>query len=516
MSTDSSWNSLGLEIVNSIDVNQTSLEQLKEYFQTGERRVNVVSVIASNATEIIQETMEVHSSHANSFQPNQTVRQYAACIRDLDYFLRGVIYAILTSDLSVLDEQVLNGLAEVYVALNISIDLTVEYIRTMQKITARIVEPEDSQMVMNNFEYLCSQLIESNQSTLYNNLISNQFSEDRQSWEPKNYHEWLNQDKLAQQIQKNSIENIISLEDSAEGFFQALNHLPYGLRKQVWREREIMAALYQQMSVWEKIPGFVSVGVGRRDVNGKNRLVGIINFIYGTPLELMHHRVDIPALIKVDSSITGFNNTEKDIPIVIEVSDFPVYQSSQTRLDTISSIATTELVIQSGDKISSRGENGFYGPRVTLTTFVIPQGDSSHLNSISPYLLTVRHGFLEHTDINTCEIKVNTKIGEVVDNTENSRQKNLMEKLDIALIKLSADQEYILKPHLRWVDEYPKKPVPIVSGMPVQMFGGTSKHTLGFIDESMIIYPGPNQSIVPNFSVTVSSQARAISFSSRH
>lgn len=510
MSTNLSWNDIASAIVNSADargiyVDNEALEELKGYFQTGVRRIRVAAAISSNATAIIKETMARRSSFAHSFKLNHTVRQYAACIRDLDYFLRYASYAMLVGDSSILDERVLNGLAETYTALNVPIDATVEFIRTMQEVTACIVGHKDSQVIAEGFNYLCDQLTESSKAVSHIS-VSAKSSEDTQSWEPKNYREWLNHDKLAQQIQQNGVEDIISLEHSASSFFEALSHAPYVLRRQVWREREVMAALYQQITVWEKVPGFLSISVGRREVKGKNRLVGIINFVHGTPLELMHNKAGIPSSISVDSSIAELKESEKEIPIVLEVSDIPIYHSAPTRLDTMSSAPTATLVIQSGDKIAGRSSNGSEGSRVTLTTFVISKGSSNDSNVVLPHALTVRHGFSGYTDINTCESQVHTKIGEVVYNITNSQQQSLAEKLDIALIKLSTDQDYILKPHLRWVDEYPKKPVPILSGMPVQMFGGISEHTLGAVDESMIIYPGPNQSIVPDFSVTISSQ----------
>lgn len=511
MSTNPSSYDIVSGIVNSADVrgvylDTASMEKLGGYFQTGVRRVNVVAIISSNSTAIIKETIARRIDFANLYKLMHTSRQYAACLRDLDYFLRYASYAILAGDRYILDERVLNGLAETYIALNVPINETVEFIRTMQEVVASIVGYEDSQVITDSFDYLCNQLTESSKAIPCRIAVSVKSLEDGHSWEPKNSYEWLNQDKLAQQIKQYGVENIIPLEDSAEGFFEALSHAPYGLRKQVWREREVMAALYQRMAIWEKIPGFISISVGRREVRGRNRLVGIINFVYGTPLELMYNKAGIPTLISVDSSIPELKESEKEIPIVLEDSDIPVYHSAQTRLDTTPSVSTTRLTVQSGDKIAGISSNGSEGSRVTLTAFVTAKGSSCNSNIVLPYLLTVHHGFLGYTDINICEQNEHMKIGEVICNTTFFHQQSLAEKLDIALVKLNTDQDYILKPYLRWVDEYPKKPVPILSGMPVQMFGGISEHILGAVDESMIIYPGPNQSIVPNFSVTVSSQ----------
>ena len=501
---------------------QVDLDKLRSYVQVSERRIRVVSAIYSNTMVIIKETMARPSRLGHVFALNYTVRQYAACIRDLNYFLhlflRSASYYIIAGPYSTLDkldeqpvlnelrETIAEGLGGIYADMDIPLDATLEAIRIMQEVTVCVIEQEDSEITIETFDYLCARFSERAKAIIYSTGITKS-SKYNPSWEPKSCDEWLNQDKLSQQIQQSGVEDP-SLEDSAEDFFEALSNAPYGLRKQVWREREVMAALYQHMNVWQKIPGFRSVSVGRREVKGKSRLVGIVNFaVYGTHLELIHNNAVIPSLINVDSSIAELKESEKEIPIVVEISDIFIDYTAHSRLDTIfTSMSTTTLVIQSGDKIVGRSDNGSEGPPVTLTTFVLPTGSSYNSNVVHPHLLTVRHGVLGYTDINTCESQVHLKIGEVIYDATNFWPQSLAEKLDIAVVKLTTDRECLIKPYLRWVDEYPKKPVPISSGMPVQMFGGTSGHMLGVVDESMIMYPGPNQSIVPDFSVTIPCQ----------
>jgi allophycocyanin beta subunit len=499
------------------------LDKLRSLVQLSERRIRVVSAITSHTMVIIKETMARPSRLGHVFALNYTVRQYAACIRDLNYFLHSFLrvasYDILAGPYSTLDEQrVLNELGEtlrekvaetlaaIYADMDIPLDATLEAIRIMQEVTVCVIDPEDSQITIETFDYLCARFPERAKAIIYSTGVTKS-SKYNPSWEPKSCDEWLNQDKLSQQIQQSGVEDP-SLEDSAEDFFEALSNAPYGLRKQVWREREVMAALYQHMTVWQKIPGFRSVSVGRREVKGKSRLVGIVKFaVYGTHLELIHNNAVIPSLINVDSSIAELKESEQEIPIVLEISDIFINYTAHSRLDTIfTSMSTTTLVIQSGDKIVGKSDNGPEGPGVTLTTFVLPKGSSYNSNVVHPHLLTVRHGVLGYTDINTCESQVHLKIGEVIYDATNFLAQSLAEKLDIAVVKLTTDRECLIKPYLRWVDEYPKKPVPISSGMPVQMFGGTSGHMLGVVDESMIMYPGPYQSIVPDFSVTIPCQ----------
>jgi allophycocyanin beta subunit len=356
--SNANWNSLILEESNLADIqgeflDSSALDQLKIYFADGQRRIVCASQIAASASLIIKETIG-QLQLAQPMFPIYTARQYSTCIRDLDYFLRYSTYSILAGDNSILD-QVLNEFAETYVALNIPIDGVVEAIHIMNKVIAILIGEEDGQLIGISLEYLCENLYEQTKQIRDSINIYVGFSQNSQMWEPKSAEEWLKQDKLAQQIQQSGVE-CLSIEDSADGFFEALNQMPYKLRKQVWREREIMAVLYQQMADnWHIIPGFISVSVAKRKINGKSRLVGILSFMKWTTLNLICDTYRIPSSINVDSSIADFNEEERQIPIVLEKSEVPVYYNAQAQLDVIhSATPITTLTLQSGDKIAGR------------------------------------------------------------------------------------------------------------------------------------------------------------------
>jgi phycobilisome core component len=61
-----------------------------------------------------------------------TTRRYAACLRDMDYYLRYASYAIVAGDTNVLDERVLQGLRETYNSLGVPISPTVRGIQIMK------------------------------------------------------------------------------------------------------------------------------------------------------------------------------------------------------------------------------------------------------------------------------------------------------------------------------------------------------------------------------------------------
>jgi len=100
-------------VINASDVqgkylDGSSLDKLKAYFQTGELRVRAATAISANAADIVKEAVAKSLLYSDITRPGgnmYTTRRYAACIRDLDYYLRYSTYAMLAGDPSILDER---------------------------------------------------------------------------------------------------------------------------------------------------------------------------------------------------------------------------------------------------------------------------------------------------------------------------------------------------------------------------------------------------------------------------
>nr|YP_009297545.1 allophycocyanin beta subunit [Hildenbrandia rivularis]AOM67089.1 allophycocyanin beta subunit [Hildenbrandia rivularis] len=153
-------------VINAADVqgkylDDISLEKLKSYFQTGELRVRASATIASNAAVIIKEAVAKSLLYSDITRPGgnmYTTRRYAACIRDLDYYLRYATYGMLAGDPSILDERVLNGLKETYNSLGVPIGATIQAIQAMKEVTIGLVGPDAGQEMGLYFDYICSGL----------------------------------------------------------------------------------------------------------------------------------------------------------------------------------------------------------------------------------------------------------------------------------------------------------------------------------------------------------------------
>lgn len=153
-------------VINSADVqgkylDNFAMDKLKGYFQTGELRVRAASVISANAANIVKEAVAKSLLYSDITRPGgnmYTTRRYAACIRDLDYYLRYGTYAMLAGDPSILDERVLNGLKETYNSLGVPVGATVQAIQAMKEVTASLAGAEAGKEMGVYFDYICSGL----------------------------------------------------------------------------------------------------------------------------------------------------------------------------------------------------------------------------------------------------------------------------------------------------------------------------------------------------------------------
>lgn len=151
-------------VINAADVqgkylDDSSVEKLKSYFKTGELRVRAAATIAANAATIIKESVAKSLLYSDITRPGgnmYTTRRYAACIRDLDYYLRYATYGMLAGDPSILDERVLNGLKETYNSLGVPIGATIQAIQAMKEVTSSLVGPEAGQEMGLYLDYTCS------------------------------------------------------------------------------------------------------------------------------------------------------------------------------------------------------------------------------------------------------------------------------------------------------------------------------------------------------------------------
>lgn len=148
-------------------LDRNALDTLKSYFATGTVRVQVAAAINSDAAAIVrkagsmlfEEIPELIRPGGNAY----TTRRFAACLRDMDYYLRYASYALVAGDMDLLDERVLEGLRETYNSLSVPIGPTVrgiQIMKTLVKELAASANVSDTSFVDQPFDYMTRELSE--------------------------------------------------------------------------------------------------------------------------------------------------------------------------------------------------------------------------------------------------------------------------------------------------------------------------------------------------------------------
>lgn len=161
-------------LINNYDIegrylDRDAVDTLKEYFGSGMDRIQAASVINANAAAIVKQAgTQLFAEIPELIRPGgnaYTTRRYAACLRDMDYYLRYASYALVAGNTNVLDERVLQGLRETYNSLGVPIGPTVRGVQIMKEIVKEQVEAagvQDTQFVDQPFDHMTRELSEVN------------------------------------------------------------------------------------------------------------------------------------------------------------------------------------------------------------------------------------------------------------------------------------------------------------------------------------------------------------------
>ena len=125
------------------------LDALKGFIAEGNKRLDAVNFISSNASCIVTDAVAgIVCESPGLTAPGggvYTNRKMAACLRDSEIILRYITYAVLTGDGSVLSDRCLNGLKETYAALGVPATSTVRAVQIMKAQAAAHIKDQPSE-----------------------------------------------------------------------------------------------------------------------------------------------------------------------------------------------------------------------------------------------------------------------------------------------------------------------------------------------------------------------------------
>lgn len=146
---------------------RNAIDSLKSYFESGTARIQAAAAINANAAAIVKQAgAKLFAQLPELIRPGgnaYTTRRFAACLRDMDYYLRYATYALVAGNMNVLDERVLQGLRETYNSLGVPIGSTVQGIQIMKDLVKEQVVAAgitNAAFVDEPFDYITRELSE--------------------------------------------------------------------------------------------------------------------------------------------------------------------------------------------------------------------------------------------------------------------------------------------------------------------------------------------------------------------
>nr|YP_010196326.1 allophycocyanin beta 18 subunit [Gracilaria cearensis]UAD83723.1 allophycocyanin beta 18 subunit [Gracilaria cearensis] len=144
-----------------------AIEELNNYFVTASNRIKATETINCKAAKIVKEAAtRLYEEQPELLRPggnSYTTRRYAACLRDIEYYLRYASYAIVAANTNILQERVLDGLRDVYNSLSVPIAPTIRSIKLLQDVTEEEIKSQNIdaiKFIVEPFQYMISSLSE--------------------------------------------------------------------------------------------------------------------------------------------------------------------------------------------------------------------------------------------------------------------------------------------------------------------------------------------------------------------
>jgi phycobilisome core component len=148
-----------------------AIDSINVYLNESALRIQAVELINGSSAEIVREASQrLFRDEPDLLLPGgnaYTTRRLAACLRDMDYFLRYASYALVAGDSTILNERVLNGLDDTYKSLGVPTGPTVRSIVLLGEVVSEMLlangaASDQLATVLQPFDHLAKGLGETN------------------------------------------------------------------------------------------------------------------------------------------------------------------------------------------------------------------------------------------------------------------------------------------------------------------------------------------------------------------
>lgn len=99
------------------------LDKVNRYFKTGKRRVDIAKAVSDNVSMLVSIAHRRLACYCDNINDdpgaNSSVKYFPSCFRDLELFVRSVLYAFIAKDSQAFEMTVMGQMKEIYASLDI-------------------------------------------------------------------------------------------------------------------------------------------------------------------------------------------------------------------------------------------------------------------------------------------------------------------------------------------------------------------------------------------------------------
>lgn len=134
------------------------LNDLKDFFQTGEKRTRIAATLANSEKRIVEQaSKKLWQRRPDFISPGGNAygdRQRALCLRDYGWYMRLITYGILAGDKGPIEKIGLIGVREMYNSLGVPVPGMAEAVRCLKQASLALLSEEDATEAAPYFDYI--------------------------------------------------------------------------------------------------------------------------------------------------------------------------------------------------------------------------------------------------------------------------------------------------------------------------------------------------------------------------
>lgn len=136
------------------------LNSIQNYFQTGNQRISISSILRNQEQEIIQKAskaiFQIHPEYIAPGGNAEGARKRSLCLRDYSWYLRLITYGILSGEKEAIEKIGVIGVREMYNSLGVPILGMIDAISCLKEATLEFLIEEDAIVIAPYFDFIIS------------------------------------------------------------------------------------------------------------------------------------------------------------------------------------------------------------------------------------------------------------------------------------------------------------------------------------------------------------------------